>query len=56
MSAFISHSFENKPEFENVTDALDLRAVPYWNPAEIKPGASLRRVDFQRIFLYAHVT
>jgi CheY-like chemotaxis protein len=42
MTAFISHSFENKPEFENVADALDLRAVPYWNPAEIKPGASLR--------------
>ena len=42
MPAFISHSFENKPEFENITDALDLRAVPYWNPAEIRPGASLR--------------
>lgn len=42
MSVFISHSFENKPEFENVTDALDLRRVPFWNPAEIRPGASLR--------------
>lgn len=42
MSAFISHSFENKPEFENITDALALRDVPFWNPAEIKPGASLR--------------
>lgn len=42
MTAFISHSFENKPEFENITDALDLRAVPYWNPAEIRPGSSLR--------------
>lgn len=42
MSAFISHSFENKPEFENITDALRLRDVPFWNPAEIKPGASLR--------------
>lgn len=42
MSAFISHSFENKPEFENVTDALDLRGVAYWNPAEIHAGASLR--------------
>lgn len=42
MPAFISHSFENKPEFENVADALDLRSVPYWNPAEIRPGASLR--------------
>lgn len=42
MTAFISHSFENKPEFENVTDALELRNVAFWNPAEIRPGASLR--------------
>jgi CheY-like chemotaxis protein len=42
MPVFISHSFENRPEFENVTDALDLRSVPFWNPAEIRPGASLR--------------
>ena len=42
MNAFISHSFENKPEFENVTDALELRGVAFWNPAEIRPGASLR--------------
>lgn len=42
MPVFVSHSFENKPEFENVTDALDVRGVPFWNPAEIRPGASLR--------------
>lgn len=42
MTTFISHSFENKPEFENVTDALELRGVAFWNPAEIRPGASLR--------------
>jgi CheY-like chemotaxis protein len=42
MTAFISHSFENKPEFENVTDALQLRGVEFWNPAEIRSGASLR--------------
>ena len=42
MTAFISHSFENKPEFENVTDAVELRGVAFWNPAEIRPGASLR--------------
>jgi CheY-like chemotaxis protein len=42
MPAFISHSFENRPEFENVTDALELRGVPFWNPAEIRPGGSLR--------------
>lgn len=42
MTAFISHSFENEPEFENVTDALELRGVEFWNPAEILLGASLR--------------
>jgi CheY-like chemotaxis protein len=42
MTAFISHSFENKPEFENVTDALQLKGIEFWNPAEIRPGASLR--------------
>src|SRR5215831_16196980 len=42
MPVFISHSFENRPEFENMTDALELRGVPFWNPAEIRPGASLR--------------
>jgi CheY-like chemotaxis protein len=42
MTAFISHSFDNKPEFENVTDALQHRGVDFWNPAEIRPGASLR--------------
>ena len=42
MTVFISHSFQNKPEFANIVDALELRNVQYWNPAEIKPGASLR--------------
>ena len=42
MPVFISHSFENRPEFENVADALELRGAPFWNPAEIRPGASLR--------------
>lgn len=42
MTVFISHSFQNKPEFDNVVDALDQKAVPYWNPAEVKSGASLR--------------
>jgi hypothetical protein len=42
MPVFVSHSFENRPEFENITDALELRGVPFWNPAEIRPGASLR--------------
>lgn len=42
MTAFVSHSFENKPEFDNIVDALVQAAVPYWNPAEVKPGRSLR--------------
>ena len=42
MAVFISHSFENKPEFDNIVDALDLVKVPYWNPADVKPGSSLR--------------
>jgi hypothetical protein len=42
MTAFISHSFENKPEFENVTDALEFKGVGFWNPAEIRAGGSLR--------------
>lgn len=42
MPVFISHAFENRPEFENVTDALTQRGVAFWNPGEIRPGASLR--------------
>jgi CheY-like chemotaxis protein len=42
MTAFISHSFDDQSEFENVTDWLDRLGVPYWKPAEIKSGASLR--------------
>lgn len=42
MTAFISHSFENKPEFDNIADALQQRGVEFWNPSEIRSGASLR--------------
>jgi CheY-like chemotaxis protein len=42
MTVFISHSFDDQSEFENVTDWLDRLGVPYWKPAEIKSGASLR--------------
>ena len=42
MSVFISHSFENKPEFENITDALAQKEVEYWNSGDVKPGSSLR--------------
>ena len=42
MAVFISHSFENRPEFENIAEALGHANVEYWNPDEIKPGSSLR--------------
>src|SRR5262245_48315475 len=42
MSVFISHSFENKVEFDNIVDALTHAGVEYWNPAEVKSGGSLR--------------
>jgi len=42
MTVFISHSFQDQSEFENVADWLDRLGVPYWKPAEIKSGASLR--------------
>jgi hypothetical protein len=42
MPVFVSHSFENEPEFENVTDTLQLRGVPFWHPTEIRSGESLR--------------
>ena len=42
MTVFISHSFENRPEFDNIVDALVSADVPYWNPANVKSGSSLR--------------
>lgn len=42
LTVFISHSFENEPEFKNVADYLDRCGVSYWKPTEIKSGASLR--------------
>jgi CheY-like chemotaxis protein len=42
MSAFISHSFDNKPEFDNIVEALVQFGVPYWNPDDVKSGSSLR--------------
>jgi CheY-like chemotaxis protein len=42
LAIFISHSFENKPEFDNIADALVRAGVPFWNPNEVKPGSSLR--------------
>jgi CheY-like chemotaxis protein len=42
MTAFISHSFEDQPEFDNVTQELQSKRVRFWSPAEIRAGASLR--------------
>src|SRR5258708_28497227 len=42
MPVFVSHSFENKPEFDNIADSLSQAGVQYWNPAEIKAVSSLR--------------
>src|SRR5262245_22402502 len=42
MPVYISHSFKNKPEFENLVGALTRENVPYWNPADIRSGVSLR--------------
>jgi len=42
MTVFISYSFDDQPDFENVADWLDNLSVPYWKPAEIKSGESLR--------------
>jgi CheY-like chemotaxis protein len=42
MTVFISHSFDNRPEFDNIAEALAAAKVPYWNPADVKPGSSLR--------------
>ena len=32
MTAFISHSFDNKPEFDNIVDALAQIGVPFGEP------------------------
>lgn len=42
MTVFISHSFDNKPEFENVAEWLDQVGVEYWKPSEIRSASSLR--------------
>jgi CheY-like chemotaxis protein len=42
LTVFISHSFDNKPEFENVAEWLDQVDVEYWKPSEIRSADSLR--------------
>jgi hypothetical protein len=41
MPIFISHSFEDQEQFDNIADALDREQVPYWKPSEIVAGAVL---------------
>src|SRR5262245_44323368 len=41
MPVFISHSFENKPEFDNIADALEQHGITCWKPESLKAGASL---------------
>jgi CheY-like chemotaxis protein len=42
MTVFISYSFDDQPDFDNVADWLKNLGVPYWKPAEIRTGESLR--------------
>src|ERR671932_437724 len=41
MPVFISHSFQDKPEFDNIADALELKNIEYWKPESLRAGASL---------------
>ena len=41
MTIFISHSLSDKDQFDNIADALDAGAVPYWKPSEIVSGSML---------------
>lgn len=38
---FISHSSEDKAQYENVTDALEARKLQYWAPSQVRPGGLL---------------
>jgi hypothetical protein len=41
MPVFISHSFENKPEFDNIADALEHESIEYWKPESLRAGSPL---------------
>ena len=41
MSIFISHSFSDKDQFDNIADALERKGIAYWSPSDILPGAML---------------
>jgi len=41
MSVFISHSFKDKAEFDNVADALEQRGIVVWKPEAMMAGGLL---------------
>jgi hypothetical protein len=41
MSVFISHSFQDKAEFDNVAEALEERGIVVWKPEEMMAGGLL---------------
>ena len=41
MPVFISHDFDDKPDFDNIADALEREGIEYWKPTSLKAGASL---------------
>ena len=41
MIVFISHSLEDKGQFEDIAAALKQEGISYWDPERIKPGAFL---------------
>jgi hypothetical protein len=48
VTVFISHSFADKAEFENVTAWLDRDGVPYWQPVRVGVvTAALRSVGYR---------
>lgn len=54
MPVFISHSFQDKPEFDNIADALELKNIEYWKPESLRAGASLAE-QLRRSILEAEV-
>lgn len=42
MKVFISHYFGDEARFDDLCHALEKENVPYWNPQEMRSGASLR--------------
>jgi hypothetical protein len=41
MGVFISHSFEDRGQFDNIVDQLEEEGIPYWNPISMRGGTSL---------------